>query len=1246
LTPGEEPSDNSDDRLITRTRAEEWARRAVIVGKLLTRPKGTLTLQKKQEWEAKVAKKASQIVTRVILPGEWYLVRWGGTRKGAGTFYTRPGLAIPTVHRTLRPLAYVPPVDAKGEPDPDAPAVAWSPRAPEEILALKVCDPACGSGTFPVAALRFLTDALYGSLHHYGRISETGDQAIVRLLDRAAGPEAEDLLGTEKLACRPSDEMFEPRLKAVLRRHVVDRCIYGVDLDPLAVELCRLSLWIETMDRDLPFSFLDHKVKCGNSLIGAWLDTFQHYPVMAWKNRDGGDKGHTNGVHFEEESRSKAIKAFVKNTLTPDLQTFIRLSLHENAQLFEERRASATATHANALAVMGRLQSLPVHAASDRARAYRDEVVGSDDYQTIKKAMCLWCACWFWNVSDIKHAPLPTTLVTFPGETLDASERLSQEKRFFHWEMEFPDVFNAERSGFDAILGNPPWDTAKPSSKEFFSNIDPLYRSYGKQEAIARQEDYFADRAVEARWLDYNGDFRAQTNFVAYAACPFGDPAVVEKPEDRFTITKGKGGKKKNIDAHDRWREARATGPGFSDRAHPYRHQGSADINLYKLFLEQAHALLRPGGRLGFVVPSGLYSDHGTGDLRRLFLNRCRWEWLFGFENSDEIFSIHRSYKFNPVIIEKSGETRTIRTAFMRRRLEDWESGEAFATPYSREQVERFSPHSKAILEIQSGRDLEILEKIYANSVLLGDDSPGTWVIEYSREFHMTEDSDLFPPRPKWEAREYLPDEYSRWIKGDWRPIEELWRQLGVDPSTVVPIDHECELRISAPDVERTPWRVRCAQPPYDRLPVPRANIPSPIVLSRNADQWITPDRIADVALPLYQGVMISQLNANRASWISGAGSKAKWSTADGFVGEFGPQFLIARQSASEHMPRSLRPRMLLRSVGRSTDERTVIGTVGAPFPSGHSLVTMATRDSRLAIWALCALLNSFAIDWQMRRRLAGVNLSYAFLQDLALPRTTAVPSALARVALGLAFPSSIASDVWMEVANEVSVPAPLRRLWALTPARRQEFRAALDAAAAAIFGYSSKDLDHVLAGCDSPTTELAGGEERNPDRIGFWRVDQDKDPELRHTVLTLVAFRDLENKVREVGGNTQRGIEAFLDQNGGAGWTLPESLRLADYGLGRDDRAKHPQTVASHLGPRFHDWQIAQTVEESWRECEIHAKNLGGFATGSGREAAPATVVGDAFQAAGLPSEASSRATRRMRSGNQPSFLEVSDGE
>ena len=113
----------------------------------------------------------------------------------------------------------------------------------------------------------------------------------------------------------------------------------------------------------------------------------------------------------------------------------------------------------------------------------------------------------------------------------------------------------------------------------------------------------------------------------------------------------------------------------------------------------------------------------------------------------------------------------------------------------------------------------------------------------------------------------------------------------------------------------------------------------------------------------------------------------------------------------------------------------------------------------------------------------------------------------------------------------------------------------------------------------------------------GLWRVDKDKDPELRHTVLTLIAFHGLEAQIREHDGDRDAGIAAFLAQNHGDGWLLPETLRLADYGLGHDDRAQHHQPVASRLGPRFYDWQLTQTAEESWRECHLHARNLLGEA-------------------------------------------------
>ena len=145
------------------------------------------------------------------------------------------------------------------------------------------------------------------------------------------------------------------------------------------------------------------------------------------------------------------------------------------------------------------------------------------------------------------------------------------------------------------------------------------------------------------------------------------------------------------------------------------------------MFLEQSHALLREEGRLGMLVPSGIYTDKGSTDLRELFLGACDWQWLFGFENRLGIFDIHRSFKFCSVIIQKGGKTEAIRTAFMHRNVDDWADGEKHVLAFPRERVEEFSPYSKAILEIRLDKDLQVLQKIYANGVLLGDKSERGW---------------------------------------------------------------------------------------------------------------------------------------------------------------------------------------------------------------------------------------------------------------------------------------------------------------------------------------------------------------------------------------------------------------------------------------------------------------------------------------------------------------------------------------
>ena len=1083
-----------DKRRTDRARAEKWARRGAQVARLVKKPRGRMTPERRLSYERKLGETARKLVHQVVLPGEWYLVRWGGTRKGSGSFYTRPSLAVPTVQRTLRPLVYDPPDGLPPEDAKHAPATNWSPRLPEEILSVKAVDPACGSGSFVLAALRFLTEALYASLQHHGRVESWGDRSLVWMLGiKAAENDDGDRLSDEQIPCTPDHPDFESLLKARLRRHVVERCIYAVDLDPLAVELCRLSLWIETMDRDLPFGFLDHKIKCGNALVGAWLDQFQHYPAMAWKNREGGDKNHSNGVHFTKNARGNAIKAFHRDRLTPDMKEFL-----EGKTLFhEDLLETATTAHTDAIEVLTYMHELPIHDTAERADVYQKDLLRSAEWKLLKDTMDLWCACWFWPADEIDHAPIPTSFADPPGKTREVAKEVATRHRFLHWELEFPDVFRDKGAGFDAVLGNPPWETLQPNSKEFFSNVDPLYRSYGKQEALKKQKEYFVDAVTERMWLDYTAGFASDSNWMKHAGEPFGDPAEHEKSADRFSVVRGRA----NHELHRRWRRARIRSKGYADPDHPYRHRGSGKAYTYKLFLESSHALLCKGGRLGMIVPSGLYSDHGTLSIRKLFLERCRWEWLFGIENRKKIFPIDSRAKFNPIIIEKRGTTESIQTAFMRRDVEDWERAEDLTTPYTRTQVVQFSPKSHAILEIQSRRDLEILEKIYANSVLLGDDGPAGWRIRYSQgDFNMTSDSKLFPPRTKWEAEGYRPDEYSRWLKGDWRPIEELWAELEVNPDKPVPAEidledwlfdtsigperREAEAQfvhghlLKSGDVERTDWTVRCAQPPYDRLPVPRVAISPGIILSREGDAWIWEGQIQDIALPLYEGRMIGQFDYSEKGWVSGKGRGAVWREIPWILKRIEPQYLMKLEDYWADISVPWRPKVAHMRIGSSTNTRTAIGSFICGIPAGDTSATLFAVNVDRSL-TLTSMFGSMAFDFVTRCRVSGLHIDYHIIEQnpLILRNRAVIRSGLiSEAARALCLTAKCFAPAMVELQQ-----SGINLDWggfvtAVTYAERIRIRAILDAIVFAMFGLEWPDIQRIFVGCDWSTAEIVRG--------------------------------------------------------------------------------------------------------------------------------------------------------------------------
>ena len=1141
-------------------RALTWGKKAATQAGLVKKSRargGAAAL----EFERNLDTAARSLVRRLVLPGEWYLVRWGGTRKGAGTFYTRPGLSLPTIRRTLEPLAYDRAADG-----------TLIPKTPEVILALKVGDLACGSGTFPVGALRYLAEALFHSVFHHRWLERAEERQADGSLQEVIRP-IEKRGDKHPLLQRARDEVAfrnalhdEDSLRGFLKRLVVENCLYGVDLDPLAIELARLSLWVETMDRRLPFGFLDHKFRCGNGLVGTWLDTFQHYPVMAWE-RDGGDSTFKNFVHhFREKVSTRGKKAgtterlgnvwtaalstHLDDVIRPALRTYIEetttpvfallAAFHEPNQLLDEARDAFASIHA----------SITDPGAQQRAF---EEWQASPHYKNLRAALDLWCAIWFWPAEKLAIAPTPLTFAQPTPEALAISEELRRSLRFFHWELEFPDVFTADRAGFDALLGNPPWEIQKPNSKEWFSNVDPLYRTYGKTEAVAKQTIFFtADRAVEDAWLGYIARLKALSNFTKFAAFAFGDPAAHENKAFRFSLSRSPA---ENDALHARWRPKRARLTGFADAAHPFRHQGSADINTYKLFAEQSLALLRSGGRLGFILPSGIYSDKGSATLRGVLLDQCSWEWCFGFENREGIFDIHRSFKFAALIVSKGGQTAAVRTAFMRRHVEDWAQPDPGALEYPRALVDKLSPFSKALVEIRDPRDGALLDQMYSRGVLLGDQTPRGWGLKYGTEFHMTNDAKLFPPLPKWEAQGYRPDEYGHWLKGAWQPVSNFKLAIADSASSAA----------RAATVLQRPG----------------------VLLSRDGSEAIRVEDIEDVAVPLYEGRMIGQFDFSQKGWVSGKGRTAEWRDIPWEEKRIEPQYLMGLKTyiANGH----LGPKAPFMPIGSSTNSRTGTSSYLSNLPAGNSVAFYQVSESSAPIPScllLSSFFSSFVYDFPLRQRLGGLNLNDFVMSETVLYlRHSARETEKARLELAawLMLTSPHFAPEWLALRQDGAIRAEMNR-WALTAHERLRCIAALEALHAQIFGLSGEDFRWLMRDCDHPSAVVTkDGFSAKLDPKGFWRVEKEQEPELRHTVLAQVAFADLQTQ----------GLDAFLAGPNGDGWQIPETLRLADYGLGHDDRAREPQPVASRLGPRFLPWQLEKDPATSWAECESHAEML-----------------------------------------------------
>lgn len=345
----------------------------------------------------------------LVYPAGAFIVTNGSDRRETGTHYTPKSLTEAIVAETLTPIAYVGP--AQGTPRAD-----WALKSPAELLDLKICDPAMGSGAFLVQACRWLADRLVESWAHAEAQGHTvGADGRVVATDASVEPLLRD---TEARTI-------------VGRRLIVERCLYGVDLNPLAVELAKLSIWLVTLAKGRPFGFLDHNLRCGDSLLG--IHRLEQLTQLSMNPNEQGqlclfgqniERAAREAIELRQQLREMPIRDIRDVEAMAHLDADARRRLEVPQCIADAFIGEVLGSGGNATAIEGAVTTLTLEA---------EQAVAGDRNALdaiVKRARA------------ILSVDLP----------LDKPIRNP-----FHWPLEFPEVFARASSGFDALVGNPPF---------------------------------------------------------------------------------------------------------------------------------------------------------------------------------------------------------------------------------------------------------------------------------------------------------------------------------------------------------------------------------------------------------------------------------------------------------------------------------------------------------------------------------------------------------------------------------------------------------------------------------------------------------------------------------------------------------------------------------------------------------------------------------------------------------------------
>lgn len=590
----------------------------------------------------------------------------GSERKTTGSYYTHPELVNELIQSALVPVIM------------DRLASAKTPEEKEAILlALSVCDPSCGSGHFLLAAAR--------------------------------------TIGRELAKVRTGDEEPAPEQLRIAIRDAITHCIYGVDKNPLAIDLCKVALWLEGHTKGKPLTFLDHRIRCGDSLVGVFdLAVLKDgIPDDAYTAVTGDDKAVAKELKKlnkkERENRSLASFDIAMNDITSSRQ------------------------QVNAIA-------------DDRPEDIRKKKQIFSAYQQEGTPWCkdntacdLWTAAFFVGLTkeQVQNRLIPTTETVREYMSRGAGADLPQVKiarqlankyRFFHWALEFSEVF--AKGGFDCVLGNPPWERIKLQQQEFFATRDI---------AIANAPNKAARDKLIKELTSSNPELLTEFDESLYGT---DSTSRFLRLSNRFPLT------------------------------------GTGDINTYAVFSEHVSHLIAPIGYGGIIVPTGIATDATTATFFGSLVESKRLTSLYDFENRQKLFPIDSRFKFCLLTMNGTMvRTDTFDFSFFLHNTEELKDKERHFALTAHE-IQLMNPNTKNCPIFRTRRDAEITKVIYKRVPVLIDESKGDpgnpWGITFVRMFDMSNDSHLFRTREQMEATGFVLDG-NRFLKGgeQWLPLYE-----------------------------------------------------------------------------------------------------------------------------------------------------------------------------------------------------------------------------------------------------------------------------------------------------------------------------------------------------------------------------------------------------------------------------------------------------------------------------------------